>query len=57
MLMLRYSLNKIVCWFVGHKELSGEPENYRPDYCTRCFADKPEPEHTLPYMLTQWMER
>ena len=44
------------CFFVGHAERAGYPENYQPPYCDRCLSEYPEDMYTLASMMNDLKE-
>ena len=36
------------CFFVGHDENMGYPENYQDPYCERCLSNYPQDKTTFP---------
>lgn len=50
---LKHKLHGIVCFFVGHDETTGNYLSYQPDYCDRCFIERPQDEMTMLHILSR----
>jgi hypothetical protein len=49
-----HRIQRVCCWFTGHKETWGSQYDREPDYCERCFLEWPQEASTLPKYLNRW---